>query len=199
MRDQFSKTVNLRRDNRDENNATANERRMVQEAKDPLDEMYGSEAAQGARGLKSIQRPATSGAYKAYLKYALGLSALALIVIVAFWQLKRDRAGGNADKAVNDQRWYSVKLVDGEVFYGQTADITANPLTISKVYYDYDQQTDDKTADGNNAQNLRLVKRGREMHGPTGEMNIYQSQIIYLEPLKEDSKVLNAILEHEKD
>jgi hypothetical protein len=102
-------------------------------------------------------------------------------------------------------RWYSVKLVDGETYYGQVGDLKANPIKMDKVYYNYDatKTTDTAsnptgTATGNEAGSIRLVKRGKETHGPTGEMFIYQAQIVDVEPLADDSKVLKAILDNEK-
>jgi hypothetical protein len=46
--------------------------------------------------------------------------------------------------------------------------------------------------------NLRLVKRGKEVHGPDGTLSVVRAQVVYMEPMKEDSKVLKAILEYEK-
>ncbi len=93
--------------------------------------------------------------------------------------------------------WYSVKLIDGEIFYGRLADPSADPLKMDTVYYNYDQaKSEDKAVD--EAGSLRLVKRGKETHGPTGEMHLSWDQILYLEPLGEDSKVLKAIREYEK-
>ncbi|MFH0923104.1 MAG: hypothetical protein V1825_00025, partial [Candidatus Falkowbacteria bacterium] len=45
---------------------------------------------------------------------------------------------------------------------------------------------------------IRLVKRGKETHGPSGVMNIVRAQVVYMEPLDEESKVLKAILNYEK-
>jgi hypothetical protein len=99
-------------------------------------------------------------------------------------------------------KWYAVKLITDEVYYGQINDIAADPVVISNVYYDYDQLQKDASADSvqekSESANLRLVKRGKETHGPEGTMNIVRSQVVYMEPLKEDSKVLKAILDYER-
>lgn len=89
--------------------------------------------------------------------------------------------------------WYAIKLVNNEMYFGQVADIKADPLAIKNVYYNY--QGKDET---DQSSNLRLVKRGKESYGPSGEMLVVRSQVVYIEPLKNNSKVLEAILDYEK-
>src|SRR3989339_459838 len=75
----------------------------------------------------------------------------------------------------------------------------ADPVVVEKVYYDYDQLNGKDVSGGEGETgNLRLVKRGKETHGPEGTMNIVRSQVLFMEPLKEESKVLKAILNYEK-
>jgi hypothetical protein len=70
---------------------------------------------------------------------------------------------------------------------------------IENVYYDYDQLNPAaKEEERSDTSSLRLVKRGKETHGPVGTMNIVRAQIVYMEPLANDSKVLKAILDYEK-
>jgi len=47
------------------------------------------------------------------------------------------------------------------------------------------------------AGNLRLVKKGKETYGPSGVMEVVRSNVVYMDILKEDSKVLKAILDYE--
>jgi hypothetical protein len=97
----------------------------------------------------------------------------------------------------NNSSWYAVKLSSEEIFYGQIKDTSADPVVMANVYYDYDQQKGDKKTTGEN-NTLRLVKRGGETYGPDGTIEIVRSQVAYMEPLKKDSKVLEAILNYEK-
>jgi hypothetical protein len=94
-------------------------------------------------------------------------------------------------------RWYAVKLANGEIYYGQISDISADPVQINNAYYNYDQIKDTKK-EISEAGSIRLVKRGQETHGPTGELDVIRSQVLFLEPLADGSKVLKAILENEK-
>ncbi len=95
---------------------------------------------------------------------------------------------------IADKNWHSIKLVNGEVYYGQIYDYSNDPITIENVYYNYDQEKKEK----GDIDNLRLVKKGKETYGPSGTMKIIRSQVLYFEELKEDSKVLRAILDYEK-
>jgi hypothetical protein len=124
---------------------------------------------------------------------------LVLFLLWSFWSDKNKKPiVTNQEVAVREQ-WSAVVLVNGEVYYGLVGDIDKNPLTITSVYYDYNQ-TNNKatTSEAKESGNLRLVKRGKEVYGPDGAMTIFQMQIKYIEALKDDSKVLSAILEHEK-
>jgi hypothetical protein len=87
--------------------------------------------------------------------------------------------------------------VNDQTYYGQVEDKASDPVVVKNVYYNYDQLNKEaEPADASG--NLRLVKRGKEAHGPDGSMEIIRGQVIFIEPLKEDSKVLKAILDYEK-
>jgi len=114
--------------------------------------------------------------------------AIFLILIVAIYAMAHRK-----NITVSSGEWYAIKLVNNEVYYGQVTNPTADPVAINNVYYNY--QAKDEADQSNN---LRLVKRGQETYGPSGGMLVVRSQILYMEPLKKDSKVLGAILEYEK-
>lgn len=117
----------------------------------------------------------------------IGLAAILLIILMLiFFRWRHGSTVGQAD-------WYAVKLSNNEVYFGQVSDTKADPVAINNVYYDY--QGKDENDQSNN---LRLVKRGKESYGPSGAMLVVRSQIVYMEPLKKDSKVLQAILDYEK-
>ena len=119
----------------------------------------------------------------------LGVLALVLVCFAVFWVFFNK--GGDGAARASD--WYAVKLANEEIYYGRINDLSADPVVMSDVYYNYNQ--DEKEA--SEAGNIRLVKRGNETHGPAGTMNIPRAQVVYMESLSEDSKVLRAILENE--
>ncbi len=129
-------------------------------------------------------------------KKILIIAAITVIVLLGLIWLV-DNYQSNKSKDVKEVGWYAVKLINGEIFYGQIGNTASDPIVMEKVYYNYDQLKD-KAKEANTSGNLRLVKRGKEAFGPSGTMNIVRSQIVYMEPMKETSKVLQAILEYEK-
>lgn len=153
------------------------------------------------REMHQINRPAPreiNNGDDIYKKIS-GILFFLLILCLGYFLFFADKKQA---KIVEEQivpAWYAVKLTTGEVYYGEIGDTKADPVVVEKVYYDYDQLNGNpKSGEGGEAGNLRLVKRGKETHGPEGTMNIVRSQILFMEPLKEESKVLKAILNYEK-
>lgn len=169
----------------------------------PIEKIYSQEIAEKKK-FQTINRPAEP---KFKFKFKLSENTIKIIVIslavllvagIVWAFFFRTRAAKNIPVAA-EQKWYSVKLVNGETFYGQIADTAADPVVMKNVYYDYDQiKKKDGTATESPSTNLRLVKRGKETYGPDGTAEIVRAQVLYMEQLKEDSKVLQAILGYEK-
>jgi hypothetical protein len=104
-----------------------------------------------------------------------------------------------AGEFVEKEKWYAIRLINNEEYYGQISDIAEDPVVIKNVYYNYDQlKAGQDQAEKSDGAKLRLVKRGKETHGPAGSMNIVRAQIVYMEELSMESKVLQAILDYEK-
>lgn len=121
------------------------------------------------------------------------LLIIILLIFAAYWIFFRE----NKTPTLKLSGWYAIKLVNGETYYGQIQDIAADPVIVKNVYYDYDQAKGVKK-DESESGNLRLVKRGNETHGPAGTMDLVRSQVLFMEQLKPESKVLKAILDYEK-
>ena len=148
--------------------------------------------------LKKIIRPQFKQWDKELIK-RIGLIVVAVIFFVVVVGLVARSIGKANDKSntlAGAGSWYAVSLVTGEIYYGQIADIKANPVVIDNVYYDYDQQNK-KTETASGTGNIRLVKKGKESYGPSGKMMVYQAQIKSVDELSNDSKVRQAILDYE--
>jgi hypothetical protein len=162
-----------------------------------IDQIYngGEEEKQDDNFLKSISQPRvrrdSSGLYKGIIYF------LTLVIIGTFaYFLYFNKQADNNTQANLEPRWYSVELINGDVYYGQITNTSADPILIDKVYYDYDQ-LNKNGGEKNETGSLRLVKRGKETHGPAGVMEVVRSQVVLMELLSEDSKVLRAILDYE--
>jgi len=151
---------------------------------------------------QKINRPAGRPAGRRDWKALFMVMAVLLAAGSYYWFVYRPRAAAPKEQPA---KWYMVKLSDGETFYGQIGDTKADPIVINNVYYDYDQVSSSAKASEDKQKNpenlggqIRLVKRGKETHGPDGTLNVVRSQVLYMEPLAADSKVLKAIEEYEK-
>jgi len=163
-----------------------------------IDEMFSDKKVNGENSLHKIDQ-AQKFNDVLWLKSVAVFLIIALIIGGLIFFLSKNKKEAVVQKEKKAPAWSAVMLVTGEVYYGLVGDVDKNPIVISNVYYDYDQVNN--KADASVAKepgSLRLVKRGKENYGPDGTMTIFQPQIKYIEGLKEDSKVLKAILDHEK-
>ena len=194
MSDNFKKTVNLKDKMVEmEEKRKPLARKQVNKARE-IDKLYEAEKVKENTEFKKINRPKneanSSNPYK-----GLVFILLAVIIALSFYVFSKNNNSINNEKIVYEEKWYSIKLGNDEVFYGLVGDISADPIVVSNVYYNYDQEKDGEQSESGN---LRLVKRGKETHGPDGSLNIIRSQVQYLEPLGEGSKVLQAIKANEE-
>jgi len=148
-----------------------------------LDKIYNDNSDE----LKQIDRPEQDdGGGFGFLKI-LFLFLLLLFFVYSYFNFREPSDN-------KETIWYAVKLVSGEIFYGEIYDTKTDPIIIYNTYYNYDQ---DKELLGGG--DLRLVKRGKEVQGGDGTMRIIRSQVLYMEPMKSDSKVLDAIRGYESN
>lgn len=88
--------------------------------------------------------------------------------------------------------WQAVFLSNGQVYFGNVARLTPDTVVLRHIYY---LQTSGPLQAGGEQQpqDLALVKLGAELHGPTDEMRISREHVLFIETLKQDSKVVKAI------
>lgn len=104
-----------------------------------------------------------------------------------------------ADTSVVDaSKYQAVFLSNGQTYFGKVNDPDAKYVFLSDVYYLIQSQPlqnqDNSNQQGQNqsAPGYTLIKLGKEMHGPTS-MSINKDQILFIENLADDSKVVSAI------
>ena len=186
MTNDFQQTVNLR-----EKMSPKSRREKKTEQ---IEHLYNDEESH-RKNWQKFDKAKEKKVNESFAKRVVFFLFILIIGSVLYWLLFWQK--DEQVKSINNKsEWYAVKLVNEEVYYGQVADATADPVVLYNVYYDYDQAIGEE--EPKEIGNLRLVKRGKETHGPSGTMNVVRAQVLYMEPLKEDSKVLQAILEYEK-
>ena len=93
----------------------------------------------------------------------------------------------------------AVFLTNGQVYFGKVYGRSNGVLDLRNIYYLQVNQTvqpDQKasaTAAASPSPQVSLVKLGNELHGPNDRMQINETQILFTESLKSDSKVVQAI------
>ena len=114
---------------------------------------------------------------------------LLVVVIMAgiFWKSGAiSFAGGDAVKAVF--------LANGQVYFGKVSNQNSQFLSLTDIFYLQVSQTLQPPQSGSQPQQkIDLVKLGNELHGPQDLMEINRDQILFIEKLRDDSKILKAI------
>ena len=96
----------------------------------------------------------------------------------------------------NKSDYKTVKLANGEIYYGIITNYSAGVVTLNDIFYTQGfVNFSDTTA---NQSQISLVKRGQELDGAKDPMLIKDSSIVSIETLSQSSKVWQAIEEYNK-
>jgi len=117
----------------------------------------------------------------------VALVLVALVALVAvFGRQYLQRPPGVADQ-IDKNAYQAVFLSGGQVFFGH-ATAGDESVSLTDVYYLA------PNTDQSQPQQLgQLVKRGSELHGPREPMLIELRQILFIENMRDDSQVVQAI------
>jgi len=101
--------------------------------------------------------------------------------------------GGNAEN------YQAVFLSNGQDYFGKFNQ-SAGVVKLSDIYYlQVQQQLQPKEGETGQQPELKLIKLGNELHGPTDEMRVNPDHILFIEDLKDDGKVVEAIVRYERE
>lgn len=119
----------------------------------------------------------------------LVLVVLILIGVGGFaFQMRR------LSSTINSDSVQAVFLTNGQVYFGKLENPWARYVRLTDVYYlqmkDGLQSQDLSTV---NSGDMALIKLGKELHSPTDKIEINRDQILFIEDLTNDSKVVKAI------
>lgn len=88
-------------------------------------------------------------------------------------------------------------LSNGQVYFGKMTNKNAKYVVLKDIYYlQLKQPLQEQKPGGDAVPDLTLIKLGNELHGPLDRMEINQNHVLFVEDLKDDSKVVTAILEY---
>lgn len=123
------------------------------------------------------------------LLFCATVLAVATIGYLAF-----AKDGTDQNKYVDTSKYQAVFLTNGQVYFGHVSGINKDFIHLNNIYYLTQNTTTDSkgtaTADGN----YTLVKLGcQQIHDPTDEMFISQTQVSFWENLEPKGKVVTSI------
>lgn len=119
------------------------------------------------------------------------LAALGLIG----WFLSTNGLLPGRNKATGESGWQAVFLTNGQVYFGKLSGKGGKYATLHDIYYLQLAQAPQPSTQKNEQQQpqVSLVKLGNELHGPVDEMKINRDHILFIEDMKNESKVVQAI------
>jgi len=148
--------------------------------------LNSSDNSGSPRGTKMVRVSGSSS-------FGMILVSVLLAVFGSLWYYE-NRIDGN------EKEWQAVFLTNGQVYFGKVVKHNKVEMKIKEIYYlqvtQPLQQSDQGGDQASKQGELSLVKLGNELHGPTDSMTINRDQILFIEDLKDDSKVVQAIANH---
>jgi len=136
--------------------------------------------------------------------WAVIILILALLILTVFNGLfsGSNKNFGRLSDWADFSKYQAVFLSNGQVYFGKVTDANIQTLVLENIYY-LRSAGNLQTSDVKNStttpetDNFSLVKLGNELHGPEDKMSINLSQVLFVEDLKPDSKVVEAIRAYE--
>jgi hypothetical protein len=101
-------------------------------------------------------------------------------------------------KYVDTKQYQAVFLNGGQVYFGKITSLNEKYIAMSNIYYLRVNQTVQPNANSSSSNDVSLVKLGCELHGPSDQMVINASQVVFWENLKSDGQVSKAIADFQK-
>ncbi|MFH0806180.1 MAG: hypothetical protein V1885_00400 [Candidatus Brennerbacteria bacterium] len=90
--------------------------------------------------------------------------------------------------------YQAVFLSNGQVYFGKLYHARSQYAVLRDIYYLQVTQSPQPIQEGQTPPaNVNVVKLGGELHGPEDEMRINRDQILFVEDLRDDSRVVTAI------
>lgn len=126
------------------------------------------------------------------------------VIILLFWSMNSLFFGGKSLGRLSNwadvTKYQAVFLTNGQVYFGKVADVNGQTLVLENIYYlrsNSALQNGEATTTSQLADNFALIKLGNEIHGPQDKMSININQVLFVEDLKDNSKVVEAIKGYE--
>lgn len=115
------------------------------------------------------------------------------VVLVGLWWFGKLPVGSGEGAS---DKYQAVFLTNNQVYFGNLTRVNSDYPVLRDVFYLQVTQALQPAEQGAPAgQNLSLIKLGGELHGPEDEMVINSEHILFYEDLKNDSPIVQKIVE----
>lgn len=123
---------------------------------------------------------------------------LIVIIVGGGWYLAKSNLlpwqNKTADTMAKPTDWQAVFLSNGQVYFGKLTNENSQFISLEQIYYlQVQQPADAKATPAPNQQQISLIKLGSELHGPVDSMKINRQHVLFIEQMKSDAKVVEAI------
>jgi hypothetical protein len=131
-----------------------------------------------------------------WLKISIVILIIVVVVLGGVYLILRLTNGDLSNKtttaAIDSMNWKAVFLTNGEIYFGTISRQTKDKLVLENIYYITKAAAAADQAQ--NAQtNLSLVKLGNEIFGPEDKMTINMQNVLYVEKLQKNSRIIELI------
>lgn len=144
-------------------------------------------------------KPASSSG--SFLKWFIVVLVISLIIVLGLYFISKYSRFNVLGLAGDNNNWQAVFLTNGQVYFGKVVKENNKTVVLREIYYLQITQPLQTSGDQQTtpAQNeLSLVKLGNELHGPKDEMRINAAHVLFIEDLKADSRVVEAITNYKQ-
>jgi hypothetical protein len=131
---------------------------------------------------------------KAVNQILITVVLVALLGLGIFFGVQQIRQGGGKGTR------QAIFLTNGQVYFGYASGLGSKYIKLKDIYYLQVQDPIQPAKDNATQQpQVSLVKLGNELHGPKDEMKINRDQVLFVEDMKNESKVNEAIANYVKN
>jgi len=148
-------------------------------------------------GATGFEQPANSNSKGGnFVKWVVVIIIIAIIIVGGLYLVSKYSRFNVLGISSADANWQAVFLTNGQVYFGKVVKETGDKVLLEDIYYlqvTQPLQPSGDQKDSAQQSELSLVKLGNELHGPKDKMRINANQVLFIEDLKTDSRVVEAI------
>jgi hypothetical protein len=122
--------------------------------------------------------------------FLMGAALIAVLALLIWGGCSLFLKNGDEYKPNGTQ---AVFLTNGQVYFGTIQSKTDKEVILTGIYYLQSDRGVNTGANLETQQDIKLIKLGNELHGPEDYMELNRDHILFIENLKQDSKVVKAI------